>query len=152
VLEFVANEIKEFWAQPAIAKAGLMLDYENLPVELFPEKGPDERWVSVNEDLIVSSLVVQQTRGFTEVEVAIRNILDQFFAHLERFDQYIETGLVRYSDFHPYLRYWLGILVVANSGLKSERLVSAVHEFLVGFEYVGVLRLFDRYKKHASRI
>jgi hypothetical protein len=146
VLEFVAQEMKEFWNQPAVAKTTLMLDYENLPVELFPEKAADQRSVRVDEALIIDALVVRQKRGLSEVEVAVRHAFDQFFAHLERFDQYVESGLVRYADFHAYLRYWLGILANADSGLKSERLVSAVRDFLVAFEYRGVLRLFDRYK------
>lgn len=91
MLEFVAQEMKEFWNQPAVAKTTLMLDYENLPVELFPEKPADQRSVRVDEALIIDALVVRQKRGLSEVEVAVR-------------------------------------------------------DFLVAFEYRGVLRLFDRYK------
>ena len=153
VLEFVAREVKEFEQQPAVANAMLMLDYEGMDIELFPnaEKTKD-RYIAVDEDLIVKALVVRQDRGFTDVEVAIRDTFDEFFGYLERFDQYIVSGLVRYKDFHPYLRYWLGILAEGRSGLKSPQLVTAVGEFLSAFEYRGVLRLFDRYRSHEARV
>jgi hypothetical protein len=147
VLEFVAQEIKQFWDRPLVAKTALMLDYENLPVELFPATSGRQKEVAVDEALIVDSLLVHQERGFNEVEVAVRQAFDQFFEQLERFDQYIESGLVRYADFHPYLRYWLRILTDPHSGVKTERLVSAVREFLTHFEYHGVLRLLGRYRR-----
>jgi len=98
----------------------------------------------------VKALAAHPDQGFDDTEVAIRNTFDHFFGCLERFDQYIETGLVKYKDFHPYLRYWLAILVEADSGLKTQALVSAVHAFLVAFKYEGVLRLLGRYREHAS--
>ncbi len=151
VLEFVANEIKDFEQQPSACNAMLMLDYEGMRIELFPKDDKVvDRYVAVDEALIVQSLVVKQHRAFTDVEVAIRDIFDEFFGHLERFDQYIESGLVGYRDFHPYLRYWLGILTEARSGLKSQRLVGAVREFLIAFEYDGAIRLLDRYRRHKA--
>jgi hypothetical protein len=69
VLEFVAKEIKEFEQVPAVINAMLMLDYEGLDIERFPDAtGPEKRKLSVDETLIVQSLVVQQVRGFTETE------------------------------------------------------------------------------------
>jgi hypothetical protein len=148
VLEFVAKEIKEFEQYPAVSNAMMMLDYEGMEIELFPErKEAKQRVVEVREPLIVSSLIVKQQRDFTDRELVIRDTFDEFFGYLERFDQYVETGLVAYKDFHPYLRYWLGILAEARSGLKTEKLVIAVREFLTAFEYSGVLRLLDRYRK-----
>jgi len=145
VLEFVAQEVKEFEKRAAVSNAMLMLDYEGMEIELFPEEEkPADRLVAVREPLLVASLVVEQERGFTNAEVAIRDIFDEFFGCLERFDQYIESGLVSYAAFHPYLKYWLGILAGRKPGLKSDRLASAVDEFLQAFDYNGVLRLLRR--------
>ena len=48
VLEFVASEIKDFSQKPGVSNAMLMLDYENLEIDLFPdEKQSASRFVRV---------------------------------------------------------------------------------------------------------
>src|SRR5687767_3817213 len=74
VLEFVANEIKEFESEQAISSCMLMLDYEGMEVDLSGggEGNSCLRAVQVGESELIASLIVRQSRGFTNEELAVR--------------------------------------------------------------------------------
>ena len=84
--EFVANEMKEFKADPMVRNALLLLDWNERAVELCPhEANPDKRCVRVEDRVIALALVPHVTRSdFSPVEIALRDVFDRFFDRLER--------------------------------------------------------------------
>jgi hypothetical protein len=144
--EFVANEMKEFKADPMVRNALLLLDWNERAVELCPhEANADKRCVRVEDRAIALALVPHVTRSdFTPVEIALRDVFDRFFDRLERFEYFLEAGLVSSEEFAPYLRYWLEILGNENSGRKSPEVVRAIWVY-VDFYYSGVASLLRRY-------
>jgi hypothetical protein len=144
--EFVANEMKEFKADPMVHNALLLLDWNERAVELFPsEADPNRHSICIKDQAIAAALVPHVARcDFTPVEIALRDNFDRFFDRLERFEYFLEAGLVTCKQFAPYLSYWLDILGNENSGRKSPEVVRALWVY-IDFYYSGVTSLLRRF-------
>ncbi len=144
--EFVANEIKEFKADPVIHNALLLLDWNEQAIELFPDEADAaKRSVRVEDGIIAAALVPHMIRGsFTPTEIALRDTFDRLFDRLERFEYFIQAGLVSSQEFEPYLIYWIDILGNENSGRKPPGVVRAFWQY-IDFYYSGVVSLLGRY-------
>jgi len=144
--EFVANELKEFKADPVIHNALLLLDWNEQAIELFPqEKEPAKRNVRVEDGILAAALVPHLIRGaFSATEIALRDTFDRLFDRLERFEYFIQAGLVSSQEFEPYLIYWIDILGNENSGRKPPGVVRAFWQY-IDFYYSGVVSLLGRY-------
>jgi hypothetical protein len=144
--EFVANEMKEFKAEPRVRNALLLLDWNERAVELFPhETDPEKRSVRIEDRTIKDALVPHIARSvFSPVEIALRDTFDRFFDRLERFEYFLEAGLVRSKEFAPYLMYWLDILGNEKSGRKPPEVVWAIWVY-IDFYYSGVTSLLRRF-------
>jgi hypothetical protein len=144
--EFVANEMKEFKADTLVRNALLLLDWNERAIELFPhEANAEKRSVRIEDPVIARALVPHLARSdFGPVEIALRDIFDRFFDRLERFEYFLEAGLVSSRQFEPYLRYWLDILGNENSGRKSPEVVHAIWGY-IDFYYSGVTSLLRRF-------
>jgi len=144
--EFVAGEMKEFKADPWVRNALLLLDWNERAVDLFPhESDPAKRSVRVEDALIAHALVPHTSRSeFSPVEIALRDTFDRFFDRLERFEYFLEAGLVSSKEFAPYLRYWLDILGNEHSGRKSPAVVQAIWAY-IDFYYSEVGSLLRRF-------
>jgi hypothetical protein len=150
-LEFVANEMKEFQSKRVIQNICWMLDWNEMKIEFHPEeKGGKDRFINVKDELIKEALSIKREK-FSDEEIDIRHTFDEFFDCLEQFDHYIISGLVKYSEFHPYLAYWLCILTDKDSGRKKVSLIKAFEKFIDHFEYHGVQHLLDEYRKCAKK-
>jgi hypothetical protein len=144
--EFVANEMKEFKADGMVRNALLLLDWNERAVELFPhEADVEKRSVRVEDRAIAGALVPHVTRcDFSPVEIALRDTFDRFFDRLERFEYFLQAGLVSSRQFAPYLAYWMDILGNEHSGRKSPEVVRAIWGY-VDFYYSGVASLLRRF-------
>jgi hypothetical protein len=144
--EFVANEMKEFKADPLVHNALILLDWNERAVDLFPhEADPQKRSVRVSDQAVADALVPHVARcDFTQLEIALRDTFDRFFDRLERFEYFLEAGLVSSREFAPYLGYWLDILGNQNSGRKPPEVVRAIWGY-IDFYYSGVTSLLRRF-------
>jgi hypothetical protein len=144
--EFVANEMREFKADPMVRNALTLLDWNERAVELFPrEPDPEKRCVRVEDHTIAQALVPHLTRcDFSPVEIALRDTFDRFFDRLERFEYFLEARLVHRREFAPYLAYWLDILGNEHNGRKSPEVVRAIWVY-IDFYYGGVTSLLRRF-------
>lgn len=145
--EFVAKEIKEFESRPANRMVMQMLDWSVREVELFPEEEKvDERKVEVTDDILSDVLVPHTVRAiFSREEARIRDIFDRFLDDLERFEHFIQSGLVGPKDFHPYLIYWIEIIGDRHSGRKPLKFLQNIWSYIDFYGYSGVQKLFSRY-------
>ena len=144
VLEFVANEMKEFENEPEVQNAMYMLDWDEKEILLYPDEEGDEKWELVDSEMVYKSLE-PNGRRFDEAEVAIRDSFDLFFSYLEGFEHYILTGLVKYENLYPYITYWLDKISAGDKDLTKR-----IRQFLKTYEYTGVINLIKRnneYKK-----
>ncbi len=129
--EFVVKEIKEFNSDPAVKKAMLMLDWNQRKIVLSEE---EEISIEMIDKVLCKALVSKTYKdeegGFTREESLVRDTFDTFFDYLERFDSFIETGLVTKEEFSPYLSYWLNILGNKNSGRKDAEFYKCTKQYL----------------------
>ena len=146
-VEFVAKEVKEFESNPACKMAMQMLDWNVRPYELFPDQKPDKRVVLVADNDLASALVAPEKKpgGFSAKEARIRDIFDQFFDALERFEHFIESGLVTHGEFRPYLVYWIEIVGDKDNDAKPPEVRNSLWRYIDFYGYSGIQKLFRRY-------
>ena len=144
--EFVANSINEFDSQEEIQNAKLMLDWNSRVIVLHCIGFPDGLEFEFDDDLLCKALKPHtEISGFSDNEVAVRDTFDRFFDYLEKFDHFIESGLVNAIEFKPYLRYWLNLIGNENSGRKRPIVIKAIWKYIDYYGYTGVQKLFCRY-------
>lgn len=111
--EWVAQEMKQWFADPLVQAALLMIDWGSRRILLYPgRENVGERYVRLNNDDVARALMLRSERpdSFSELEADIREAFDRALDGLERFYAYVETGLVELDDLEPYLKYWAVIL------------------------------------------
>jgi hypothetical protein len=125
--EFLAHEMKEFFATGGVQKAMLLIDWGERRIRLLENVPDDQAVVSVNRPMQVrglrphilvtgdessdsDSMVVKDgadSDRFTQPEAAIRDCYDAFLDGLERFGSYVKTGLTDVASLRPYIGYWI---------------------------------------------
>ena len=124
--EFVANEMKDFNAQPRVKNAKLMLDWTRQRVEIFPDDpDPNNRCVWVTHEDLAKALIphTEAEQGkFEEPLASIRLTFDEFFDHLELFGSFMQARLVTREELDPYVDYWVRLLGDDTRGLMTPQL------------------------------
>jgi hypothetical protein len=151
--ELVAKEVKEFKSDPAVRNALFMLDWNEGYVELFPqEPDPAKRSALVTDALLGHALAPLPDKAaarlhdeFKREEVAIRAAFDELFDALERFEYFIQAGLVSRREFDPYLRYWVDLLGDRSGRRKPPAVLDALWAYIDFYSYSGVQKLLRRY-------
>jgi hypothetical protein len=149
--EFVAKEIKDFDSDKMVRNTMYMLDWGERSIELFPDKPQyEERFAKVNREILKLALQYHGLRTkesgkdrFTPVEVAIRDHFDHFLFYFERFEQFIEAGLITPQELKPYLKYW--IFTIADDMEVSVR--NVVYHYINKYQFSGAQKLFSRFDK-----
>jgi hypothetical protein len=143
--EFVAAEIRQFNGDHLTRNAMLMIDWGTRDIELFPEH-PDykSRFEGITRDVLKRALMTHDKvdRPYNRVEAAIRDCFDAFFDRLERFEEFIQAGLVKHEEFEPYLGYWIGRIADDVTELRS-----VLEEYADFYEFDLVPGLFKRFGK-----
>ncbi len=144
---FVADLIKEFESKPAVVNSMLMLDYHTRRVEFFPSaRNEADRFVEVTDEVIASALTPPSSpdHTFEPEEVAVRDAFCTFFDELDRFDQFVESGLISDHEVGPYLGYWLQVISGRARDQKPDDLRRAFRSFIRFYGYQGVENLLTR--------
>jgi hypothetical protein len=150
-LEFVSNEIKEFFSHRDVVNVLKMLDVNRRPIEFHDAATNKYQKISVSDELIISAFRTPEMRkgaDITPTDGLIRDTFRSFFDYLARFSNYIEaSGLIQYRDLHPFLGHWLAILCDEKYARKSPDFIAAVKTYLEYYHYRSVLTLFEHYRK-----
>jgi len=164
--EFVAAEVKEFEATPAVRNVMLMIDWSERRINLRGDPDlPPANWPLVTRDYAWKALLPhwvkarhrewraadasqveeaseEQRALFSVNEALIRDAYDVFFDRLERFAHYAESGLVAPEEFQPYLCYWIDDLATDQGDEHDARWRATVLTYVHAYRYPGVARLF----------
>ena len=144
-LEFVSKEIKEFFNEPDVKRAMLLLDWNSNSFDIYLSKEKREIAVDFNDKDILGSLMTHEERfAFTEKEVIIKRVFDAFFERLTMFENYIETGLIEAKDLAPYLSYWIKILADPSNHRKSAEIKTQLWKYVDYYGYEKVRKLCYR--------
>ena len=143
--EFVANEIKNFNNDKMVRNTRYMLDWGKRYIELFPDKPEyNEKFARVTRATLKSALQSHRIKEtFTKVEVAIRDHFDCFLNYFEKYQQFIEAGLISEKELEPYLRYWIKTI---SDDIESD-VKNTIHHYINEYGYPGVQQLFKGFGK-----
>ena len=153
--EFVAKEIKEFTSDKMAQNIMSIFDWGSRYVELFPNKpNYDDRFVKVDRQILKSALQFHEIRDsdsskkrFTPTEVAIRDNFDCFLFYFERFEHFIEAGLITAKELEPYLRYWIDTI---SEDMESD-VRNFINHYIDRYEYKGTQSFFYDLAKILNR-
>lgn len=162
--ELIAKETKEFFADPLVKTAMRLMDWRAFKIELpRPDLPESERRVAVTGRVLADALrihgfpkvgcdddkTVMEREAillddrFQPVAVHIRDAFDRFLDGLERFDHFVESGLVSAADVEPYLRYWFQVISGQRHQME-DRTQAALVQFIESYGYDGTVRLMER--------
>jgi hypothetical protein len=124
----------------------LMLDWNQREIKLSDK--PDREIFKIDAELLKAlqpKTYFNEEGGFTPEQSLIRDHFDTFFDYLEKFDSFIEVGLVEEKDFLPYLYYWINLIGNKNSDRKSPEFYEMLWSYIDYFGYEKVQRFMLRY-------
>lgn len=144
-LEFVSKEVKEFFNDPDVKRALLLLDWNSNAFDIDILKENREIDLDFNDKDILRALKTHTERfSFTDKEILMKRVFDTLFDRLTLFENYIETGLVAAIDLQPYLTYWIRILADPNNNRKSNEIRTQLWKYVDAHGYVKVRNLCYR--------
>lgn len=164
--EFLANEMKEFFASPRVQKALFLVDWGSRELPLIEGRSGDEGRILVTRQMQTTALRphtllertgsdpevftvgdVVSTIGFTQSEAAIRDCYDAFLDGLERLASYVQTGLTDVRSLRPYIGYWIDDISAPTENADDAAWCAALLTYISFYRFDGVLWLFDAFGK-----
>jgi hypothetical protein len=165
--EFLAREMKEFFATPRVQKALLLIDWSRRTIQLVDDRPGDESRVVVTRQLQTMGLrphtLLDRTgsdsetftggdsvrsEGFTQPQVVIRDCYDALLDGLERFASYVKTGLIDVASLRPYIGYWIDDISSPTEDPEDAAWCAALLTYISFYRFDGVLCLFDAFEKN----
>ncbi len=144
--EFLAKEIKEFYADVEIQKALKMIDWDYCKIRVTGEDAGKVEIISIKPKKLILALRHHSKDGhFSQDEVQIRHIMDHLFFKLSLFQNYVDTSVVKKVDVKRYLNYYVKIIADKQSDRRDDDFREAIYTFLVSYGYKDVLRLFESF-------
>ena len=128
-----------------------ILDWGSRCIELFPRKANyNDRFVKVDRQILKSALQFHgfkttdpTTDRFTREEVAIRDNFDRFLSYFERFEHFVEAGIITTEELRPYLQYWINTI----SEEIEDHVKNFIFHFIEKYHYKGTQKLFKAFDK-----
>jgi hypothetical protein len=152
-LEFVADEMKTFYDDPAVKAAMTMLDWRKKKLALFKFRNENDLGqVTVDYKLVASALGVDPELHYTKEQSAIRETFERFLEFLARFEGFLAAGVIEVGDLEPYLDYWMKLISGrdAHSPEVTAEVLPSLWKFIDYYGYRDVRRLVNRYQVVAS--
>ena len=146
--EFVAQKLSEFEGNPDVQNALTMMDWSGRTIWLNVGDTATATPVRVTHEALARILVHHSERAFSDTEAAVRDCFDHLLDGLERFEHFIEAGLVTPEEFRPYLGYWTNLMrapgIAAGNTEASVDWRTSLSRYMEYYEYSGVQRLIQR--------
>jgi hypothetical protein len=146
-VEWVAQEMKSLFGDPVVQAALLMFDWGSRRIPLYPDRQAEsERYVRLTNEAVADALLLNEDRpnGFSDLEADIRAAFDRALDGFERFNSYVETGLVKLDDLRPYLKYWAVNLCRPRTPRPKEHRLVRLKAYVQRYGYEGALALLER--------
>jgi hypothetical protein len=145
-LEFLAQEMKDFFSNPCTQRMMKVLDYRNGELFVLPTESDDLKKISFDQDILLSGFSIGKTvNELTAEDRILRAIIDGFLDNLCNYNRYIETGLITKDDLWHYLKYWLNILGNPESGKRSKTVMKQIWAYIDHFNYTDVRDLIQKF-------
>jgi hypothetical protein len=163
--EFLAKEMKDFFADPQVRTTMVLIDWGTRRLRLQSPDFTDGVVVQVTRSLQSSALRPHNILGggdftiaksqeqseaemrqrFDDAEVAIRDCYGRFLDGLETFANYVESQLCEVKDLRPFLGYWIEVLQSPENGSAECAWKASMLTFIHYYGYPGVQFLFKEF-------
>jgi hypothetical protein len=147
-LEFVAAEMSSFFNDTAARDAMTVLDWRKKEMTLYKYRGEgDSKLVTVNYELVASSLGVGPDTHHNKKQSAIREIFERFLEFLARFEGFLKAKVVKKEDLDPYLDYWTKLISGhdTHSPEVTKQVLPQLWKFIDYYGYRDVRQFINRY-------
>lgn len=144
--EFLAKEAKEFFTDKNVVRALKFLDYREHEIPVLDAEISKYKTIKFNQDILLRAWSVDRPIAeFSQEELIIRNITDDFFTKLSYFNTYLDTKLINLEDLRPYFIYWINILGNSKSGKRSKTVMRQLWIYIDYFEYSSIRELVNKF-------
>ena len=164
--EFLAHEMKEFFANEQVRTALTLIDWGARDVKLLDQQAVNKGKVFVTRQMQVRALLPhtlksmasdavvfhvdpvaenEDERYFSSAEAAIRDCYDTFLDGLETFSSYVQTELISIDNLRPYLEYWIDDIHAETKDADDAAWSAALATYITFYRFQGVLWLFTRF-------
>ena len=145
--EFVMKEIREFESLSGVKKALLMLKWTGRPISLIADKEP----IAVTTTMMAEAFCIDQTETITQESVLYeeRACYSRCFDGppdgLQRFESFVQAGLVRKGEIAPYLSHCVELLAKPDQDHDRATFQRNFFAYLVRWRYTGVQSLIHSF-------
>lgn len=171
--EFIASEFKDFETDPVVQNALLMIDWGTRRINLFLR--PDLQsadYVEITRDIQWRALLPHPVKRkyseyqaadsshesknreghsrFTSIEAKIRDTYDVFLTGLDRFANYIKSGLITAEELEPFVSYWVDAMTKNEHPTEDAAWRCTLLTYINFYGYTGVKYLFECYGKDVN--
>lgn len=151
--EFLSNQIKEFFNDPFVDRALLMLDWNyytlkdenNIPFKYTKELLITAMEYHIEREIRILKNGMDPCLLFSKEERFIRLVFDNFFQKLGVFQNNIDNNLYTIEDIKPYLHYYLDIIGDNNNISKKDIERHAIWNYLIKYNFNSVIKLLKSF-------
>lgn len=145
--EFIVKEITEYEKNQFVINAQAVLDSSGQTVQLPPKDAAGFLpFMFVDNNTLTGILSTPNpTQPLTKSEGRIRDSFDIFLSNLEKFNHYLNTGLVKQREVEFYLRYWLRIMGDKNNSKLSNDARARLWAYIRENDFPGVIELLNKF-------
>ena len=151
--EFVAEQIKEFNSDKINQSVLLLMDYDPVRMDLFPDKpNLKNRYVDVGLETLVTA--ISKDNNFSSVELQIREYFEHLMIWLRRFDYFIVSGAIEPKELCADFGYPIDLmngsardLNYKNTGIDIATFSKGVQEYLTRWQETEILHFMQKIHK-----
>ena len=166
--EFLAREMKEFFADPTIRNALLLVDWGGRRINIdHDDKLSRKEWPYIVRSQQTAALhphtvvprnadtakaptdraeQLDQYAAFPPLAASIRDTFDTLLDRLSALEGFISGGLISAAELHPYLEYWINDIASDQAPQEDLEWTLALFAYIDFYDFTGVTRLFEHYK------
>jgi len=154
--EWIAEETSCFFADPEVKNALHMLDWNGRVLPTLGNVNIEEKTFEFHSQMLLTALYSISTlpinpdtnrpRTYKARELVIRDCFDRMFDRLERFQVFVESGLVSTQELKPYLGYWIDLIGLDDQNpRKSRQIIRRLWVYIDEYGYGRVQKLCAAY-------
>lgn len=132
------EKLEDFLGRESTEKVHHLLDWNKVKIEISGTKIP------IDDEILYQALQTHDKKSsFTETELKIRDLFDEYFDGLTEFLLLSECGLVNKRDFRKFMVYWIDILN-GKSERKPKILQQQIESYLKFYGFDKLYRFIHR--------
>lgn len=145
--EFVLSYYNEVLNNFNVRRGMRMLDWNRFDIPVVEGEIEGKTKFLFDDNLLRSALVnhhdLNPMIDFSDEEVVVRLVMDDFFEKFGSFYPFIKTGLVKKEDISGDIMYWISIIGNTRNDRKDEITRNQIWRYLHAYGYDNVINLCE---------